>query len=38
LADLLGDACFERVGDDLQSQGLYLDVPPWQAHVFAMTA
>ena len=38
LADLLGDACFERAGDDLQSRGLYLDVPPWQAHVFAMSA
>ena len=38
LADLLGDACFERAGDDLQSRGLYLDVPPWQAHVFAMSS
>jgi glycosidase len=38
LRDLLGDAIFERDGNDLQSRGLYLDVPPWQAHVFEMTA
>jgi hypothetical protein len=23
-------------GGDLQSRGLYLDVPPWQASVFAL--
>ena len=38
LCDLLGHAIYERDGNDLQSCGLYLDVPPWQAHVFEMTA
>jgi hypothetical protein len=36
LQDLLGDARYERDGNDLQSRGLYLDVSPWQAHVFSM--
>jgi hypothetical protein len=34
LQDLMGDARYERDGTDLQSQGLYLDVGPWQNHVF----
>jgi hypothetical protein len=38
LSDLLGDARYERDGDELQSRGLYLDVPPWQAHVFELRA
>jgi hypothetical protein len=37
LQDLLGDARYDRDGNDLESRGLYLDVPPWQAHVFSMT-
>ncbi|MBA4422711.1 MAG: alpha-amylase [Syntrophus sp. (in: bacteria)] len=36
LQDLLGDAEYDRDGNDLQSQGLYLDVAPWQYHVFTM--
>jgi hypothetical protein len=36
LQDLLGTASYERAGNDLQSRGLYLDVPPWQYHVFGM--
>jgi len=36
LRDLLGDAQYERDGNELQSCGLYLDVPPWQCHVFEM--
>jgi len=36
LQDLLGDARYERDGNDLQSRGLYLDVGPWQCHVFEM--
>jgi hypothetical protein len=36
LRDLLGDACYERAGDELQVRGLYLDVPPWQAHAFEL--
>jgi hypothetical protein len=37
LQDQMGTATYERAGNDLQSHGLYLDVPPWQAHVFKMT-
>jgi hypothetical protein len=37
LTDLLGGATHDRDGDDLQRHGLYLDVPPWQASVFALT-
>ncbi len=36
LQDLLGDAQHDRDGNDLQSRGLYLDVPPWQYHVFEL--
>jgi hypothetical protein len=36
LRDLLGDAQYDRDGDELQSRGLYLDVPPWQCHAFEM--
>jgi glycosidase len=34
LTDLLGDARYERNGSELQSRGLYLNVAPWQSHVF----
>jgi hypothetical protein len=34
LQDLLGEASYERVGDDLLSQVLYLDLAPWGSHVF----
>jgi hypothetical protein len=37
LEDLTGDATYDREGDDLQAHGLYLDVPPCQAHVFSLT-
>lgn len=37
LTDLLGDATYDREGDDLLSRGLYLDSPAWQASAFAMT-
>lgn len=36
LTDLLGSAVYERDGDTLREQGLYLDVPGWQAHVFRL--
>ena len=36
LTDLMGDACYARNGDDLAARGLYLDVAPWQYHVFAV--
>jgi len=37
LQDLLGNAVYEREGDDLQGQGLYLDEPPWKASVFSLS-
>ena len=37
LSDLIGDATYERGGDDLQAPGLYLDEPPWRAHAFSFT-
>jgi hypothetical protein len=37
LRDLLGEARYERAGDDLQWRGLYLNVPPWQHHVFELS-
>jgi hypothetical protein len=27
---------YERAGDDLEGQGLYLDVPTWSYHVFGV--
>jgi hypothetical protein len=38
LRDLLRSAQYDRDGNDLQSRGLYLDVPPWQCHVFEVTS
>jgi hypothetical protein len=37
LQDRLREAVFDRDGGALRSRGLYLDVPPWQASVFALT-
>jgi glycosidase len=36
LQDLFGDAAYDREGNDLQTRGLYLDVPPWSASVFSL--
>jgi glycosidase len=36
LQDQIGAATYDREGDDLQFHGLYLDVPPWQAHAFSL--
>ena len=36
MRDLLGDAKYERDGNDLETRGLYLDEPPWKASVFAL--
>jgi alpha amylase-like protein len=36
LKDLLGDATYDRDGNDLQGRGLYLDERPWSARVFAL--
>ena len=37
LENLLGDARYDRDGNELESRGLYLDVDPWQAQVFSVT-
>lgn len=37
LQDQLSDAVYERDGNELQSDGLYLDMHPWQYHVFDVT-
>lgn len=34
MKDLLGRECYKRSGDDLQNQGLYLDVPALGAQLF----
>jgi hypothetical protein len=38
LVDVLGDVTYERDGNDLQGRGLYLDEPPWRAHVFSLSS
>ena len=37
LQDQMEVAVYDRDGNDLQCRGLYLDVPPWQTSVFALT-
>jgi hypothetical protein len=37
LQDLVGDAIYDRDGNDLHFCGLYLDVSPWEASVFSLT-
>jgi hypothetical protein len=34
--DLMSDSHYEYDGNDLQSNGLYLDMKPWQYHIFEM--
>ncbi|MFC7528671.1 alpha-amylase [Actinoplanes sp. GCM10030250] len=36
LTDLLDGRIFERDGDDLSRNGLYVDLPPWGAHILAV--
>ena len=36
LQDLMSEAVYDRNGSDLQMAGLYLDMHPWQFHVFEM--
>jgi hypothetical protein len=36
LMDLMGDAAYDRDGDDLQRRGLLLDRPPWHASIFSL--
>jgi len=37
LEDLIGDTTYDREGNELQARGLYLDEPPWRAHVFSLS-
>ena len=37
LRDLLGEARYDREGDDLATSGLFLDLAPWGYHLFAIT-
>jgi len=37
LQNQMEDVGYDLDGSDLQSRGLYLDMPPWQASVFALT-
>lgn len=32
--DLMSETSYERGGDDLLTQGLYLDLPAWGFHIF----
>ena len=36
LQDQLGDAVYDRDGQDLQSHGLYVDMSPWQTFIFSV--
>lgn len=38
LEDLLGDARYVREAGELAAKGLYLDLPPWGRHVFAVAS
>lgn len=38
LHDQINNAIYERDGNELQSQGLYVDMAPWQPSVFTMTS
>ncbi len=37
LQDQIGDAVYDRDGNDLQSRGLYVDAGPWQRSIFTVT-
>jgi hypothetical protein len=36
LKDQMSSDSYDRNGDDLQSHGLFLDMPPWQTAVFSL--
>jgi hypothetical protein len=38
LRDRTGSAVYERAGDELLTQGLYVDLSPWGYHVFEITS
>jgi hypothetical protein len=37
LRDLMGNAEYDRNGDEIRSRGLYLDLPAWGFHAFELT-
>jgi hypothetical protein len=37
LTDLIDGRVFERNGDELAGQGLFVDLPPWGCHLLAVT-
>ena len=37
LADRMSEIAYDRAGDDVSSRGLYLDLLPWQFHVFTVS-
>jgi hypothetical protein len=38
LLDLLSGRTFDRSGDEMAKEGLYVDLPAWGSHLFAVTA
>ncbi len=34
LRDVLTDKIYDRTGDELSQRGFYVDLQPWQAHLF----
>jgi len=36
LSDLLSDAAFDRAGDELAAEGMFVDLPPWQFHLLSI--
>jgi hypothetical protein len=36
LKDLMSEVSYNRDGDEMQTKGLYLDMKPWQYHIFEM--
>jgi len=37
LQDLMGNATYDRDGDEVTTRGLFLDVVPWHAAVFSLS-
>ncbi len=38
LVDALSDATYDREGDDMSNNGLYIDLPPWAGQILAFHA
>jgi hypothetical protein len=38
LEDALSDASYDRDGEDIKTNGLYVDLAPWAGHIFALRA